>query len=525
MYIEPNTVIRLLKNCPLDNTYDHTIYFDNSEKQYTYFAGLTKYTLSRQTYQRVNQSRMRVQYKADDLYDCNYLMFQNTSFGNKWFYAFIKSVEYVNNITSEIVYEIDVMQTWAFDYHLGQCLVDREHSGTDNIGDNLVPENLERGEPICTEQSVIFELIKLNAVLAATFKDDGSRYYGGMWGGVFTGLHYKAFPNTLSGTGAMVDYMQTIGDEKTQDGVISIFAMPENLVPDENSEAAKTFNVTKPKITTMLRADGTEVKNKKLLTYPYNYLYVTNQQGNSAAFRYEYFDTHSDECVFNVTGDISPVPGVILTPENYNGADINYAEQMTLGGYPQLCWSIDTFRAWIAQNGSSSYVNALSSAFGGVTRVAATQAALQSAGTAGATAAAGISATAAPIALGLMAAGVVAQVYEHSITPNQAKGSLGGQTLLACNRLNFLFQHMQIRPEFASIIDDYFTMFGYASHIVKIPNRNVRPHWTYTKTVGCVVHGSVPCDDMNKICRIYDNGITFWKNGDEIGNYSLDNSV
>ena len=59
MYIEPNTVIRLLKNCPLDNTYDHTIYFDDTEKQYAYFAGLTKYALSRQTYQRVNQSRMR----------------------------------------------------------------------------------------------------------------------------------------------------------------------------------------------------------------------------------------------------------------------------------------------------------------------------------------------------------------------------------------------------------------------------------------------------------------------------------
>ena len=145
MYIEPNTIIRLLKNCPLDNTYDHTIYFDDSEKQYAYFAGLTKYALSRQTYQRVNQSRMRVQYKADDLYDCNYLMFQNTSFGNKWFYAFIKSVEYVNNITSEIVYEIDVMQTWAFDYQLGQCFVDREHSATDVFGENTIPESLEHG--------------------------------------------------------------------------------------------------------------------------------------------------------------------------------------------------------------------------------------------------------------------------------------------------------------------------------------------------------------------------------------------
>ena len=145
MYIEPNTIIKILKNCPLDTTYDHTIFFDTQENQTAYFNGLVKYTLNNQTYQRVNKNRMRVQYKADDLYDCNYIMFQNTSYGNKWFYAFIKSVEYINNITSEIEYEIDVMQTWFFDYTLGQCFVEREHSATDNIGDNLVPENLEQG--------------------------------------------------------------------------------------------------------------------------------------------------------------------------------------------------------------------------------------------------------------------------------------------------------------------------------------------------------------------------------------------
>lgn len=55
---------------------------------------------------------MRVEKKAEDLYDCNYLAFQNTSFGSKWFYAFITSVEYVNNITSEITFEIDVLQTY-----------------------------------------------------------------------------------------------------------------------------------------------------------------------------------------------------------------------------------------------------------------------------------------------------------------------------------------------------------------------------------------------------------------------------
>lgn len=75
------------------------------------------------------------------------------------------------------------------------------------------------------------------------------------------------------------------------------------------------------------------------------------------------------------------------------------------------------------------------------------------------------------------------------------------------------------------MIDDYFTMFGYAIKRVKVPNRNSRPHWNYVKTIGCTLTGSIPSDDMKKICNIYNNGITFWKNGSEIGHYELDNTV
>ena len=41
MYIEPNTNIKLLHNVPLDNTYEHTILFSNSNDQANYFASLT----------------------------------------------------------------------------------------------------------------------------------------------------------------------------------------------------------------------------------------------------------------------------------------------------------------------------------------------------------------------------------------------------------------------------------------------------------------------------------------------------
>ena len=85
MYIEPNTNIKIYKDVPLDNTYNHTIYFSSLSNQNAYFhgnSGILKYNLTSQSYQRVVKGSMRIAIKADNLYDCNYLAFQNASFSN-----------------------------------------------------------------------------------------------------------------------------------------------------------------------------------------------------------------------------------------------------------------------------------------------------------------------------------------------------------------------------------------------------------------------------------------------------------
>lgn len=521
MYIEPNTTIRILKDCPLDTTYDHTVYFATKAQQTTYFSSLTKYTLNNQTYQRVNRNTMRVQYKADDLYDCNYIMFQNTNFGNKWFYAFIKSVNYVNNITCQIEYEIDVMQTWFFDYTLGQCFVEREHSATDVAGDNTVPENLELGDYVSEDFDSTGVLGEKSIVVAATFDASYEDVGGTIYSGVYSGLYFNVFPNTPDGASACTKFLRDAG-AKT-DGIVSVFLMPTKMVSGLG-ETAKGYTVEKQQFTNLKRAGGTSIKNNKLLTYPYNFMYVTNLQGTHAEFPYEYFT--GETCEFWVTGDMSPNPGVILAPKNYKGVPTNYDEKMVLTGFPQLSFNVDSFKAWLAQSANGLSINAIGA--GLASQVAlnvagkATTTELATLGSVGAATGAGI-ASIAPFAGAVAVAGLLAPVWRHFFMPDQARGGLGNQTMAAIGLLDFAFMHKHIKPEFVTIIDDYFNMYGYATHKIKTPNRIARPHWTYTKTVGCVAHGSVPCDDMNKICRIYDNGITFWKNGNEVGNYSLDN--
>ena len=75
MYITPNTTVKLFKNCPLDKSYENTIYFASVSAQTTYFSSLTGYTFNNQSYQRVNKGKIRVAMNAEPLYNCNYMAF------------------------------------------------------------------------------------------------------------------------------------------------------------------------------------------------------------------------------------------------------------------------------------------------------------------------------------------------------------------------------------------------------------------------------------------------------------------
>lgn len=534
MYIEPNTSIYILKGVPLDPTYDHTIYWYDINAQVNYFYSKVKYTFARQTYQRVNRGYMRIQRKAEDLYDCNYLMFQNTAFGNKWFFAFITEINYVNNEVSEVKYQIDVMQTYHFDYSLGQCFVEREHSETDVAGDNLVPENLDCGNYITDSYYRTGYLEDNSIVIAAPFFKDTDNIYkpsfGGKYAGLFGGLHYTVFNEdtidpTIPGNtpeAEAVKFIQDAGEYQTQ--IVSMFYYPTDMLPDPNSVGGVSAPVNKEVTIPKKQSgsiDGYTPKNNKLYTYPYNFLVVSNLQGNAAEYAYEFFynpanGSQATNCKFYLTGDYCPNPTFWLYPQQYKNKRTEplyqnwaaYEDGISMGGWGQLPWTSDSYKAWLAQNGSSLMVNALSSA-----------ASPLMGGTVGASSA------------GVTIISSLANIEAaHSRMPPQAHGSFSPMSQLAVGVLDFWFIPKHITREYARIIDEYFTKYGYACHRVKEPNRNSRPQFNYVLTVDCLIealdttgHG-LPADDEATICGIYNKGITFWKNPANIGDYTVNNA-
>ena len=174
-----------LLSVPLENDYKHTLYFSDESSQSNYF--LSKAVKSYDTFSYLRKDNIiQVPDHYDEIYNVNYVMYQNRRYNNKWFYAFVDSVEYINNNTVGVHYHIDVMQTWHFEYAFNQCMIERQHTESDVVGRNTIPENFELGEYEFDHSS---EFDYSPCAIVVTAGDYGGNYADGV---VVPGLSAKA---------------------------------------------------------------------------------------------------------------------------------------------------------------------------------------------------------------------------------------------------------------------------------------------------------------------------------------------
>ena len=629
-WVSPNSVVKILKNVPLDDRYENTVFWATANAQSTTLATYAKYTFNTApatlTYQRQNKNSIRINKKADDLYDCNYMMFQNTSYGSKWFYAFIKEVNYINDNVSEVVYSIDDLQTWNFDYVLEKCFVEREHADSDGIGDNLIPENLPTGE-ICYagKDDIIYwnyqtsggsisgttnnDDLKPCIVIVCPFDFVGDNKKGSIAGGLYTGLNYiilysdpSSETNDLTLEEKLTIFFEQARVQARAEEIVTMFYYFKGFAQGTSGQTSYTIGESGGSITVKVgnpnngyrqistqfnkdfrgfkndysKTDGVEPyyvpKNNKLFTAPYNYISVTDWNGNSIDYGYEYFNS-ATQCSFMLQGTVSTLPCIAITPVGYLGSsthtdsthvalDPNYDYTFWYKDFPKVPWNTDGFIAWLAQTGvalaGSAVGTAMQLGVGGIQAFALNEAngvynsmidtgvksrilshsfkSTQAQQTYNNTLSSMAKNMYAPTDYGALdmqqlpnyqgaIRGILASGAVAALKGTRVQGQSSPSASWGINNIRVSAVHKKIRKEYAQIIDDYFTMFGYQTNKVKIPNRNVRTNFTYTKTVGCAVYGSLPEDAASNIAKIYDNGIRFWKDITKVGDYSVTNSV
>lgn len=497
MYIYPNTDIRILSGVPLNNDYDNVMYFGTLTQQTNYFLGKTKYTLSNQSYQRKERGWLKVNVPQNNLWDCSYLMYRNTSFGTKWFYAFILSVEYVNNETSLINFEIDVMQTWFFDYTLEPCFVEREHSETDELFENTVEEHIDMGIEYNAQIRRKYDLTP-NAVVAIELTD---RYNvpitPTVQGNIISGLGYVTCrSNEYS---QFINHIKEFITAGLQDNILAIFQVPDFMT--RQSPLATVIDdyydeIYTPFTPNFVNIDGYIPKNKKLFCYPYNYMEVSDLRGGKRELKWEFWNAnHVGE--MHIRGCIFGKPTIMTFPDYYRDISNDVENSICFDDFPTVSWVGDAYQVWLAQH-TPDFVGKL---------IANTL-------TAPLNPADSIS------QIGGNIVNIITESLRMRRMPQTPHGSQNTEVISTqSNSLGFYYTQYTVRNEYARIIDEYFSRFGYACHRTKIPNRNARQNWTYTKTVGCEINASIPVDDAVKIKQIYDHGVTFWNNPNNIGNF------
>lgn len=365
MYIVPNTTIYLLKNIPLNKSYEHTVYYPDKDTQAQAFMKYKKYTLTDYSYQRSQLGTIRVALKYEQLIDCNYLMFKNTNFENKWFYAFITGIGYVSNDVTDVYYDLDVMQTWCYDYEFMPTFVDRQHSKDDVLYANTQPEGLELGADYNRQVKLTFETCSKGNdqeyLILATTSPEGNHPRAGVADGVIFSLyHYQGKAQDV------LSRLNTFINNGLESNIVAIYTCPDHLALTKNYTRGNTM--------------GSEYtpRNKKLLCYPFSFITVTNHLGEEMELHYENFRARDNKLpdkdynyYFSCFTRILPVPQSNLTPDNYlkwYGTDTGGSlifEKISYNVYPIGAFSGDTFKVWLAQNKNtySASLNAIGNTY------------------------------------------------------------------------------------------------------------------------------------------------------------------
>lgn len=597
MYIEPNSTLQLYKNMVLNKDYSNTLWFSSLSAQNTFFGAQNRiaYEITKMSYQRKSRGVLKIELNIGQIYDVNYMRFKNdmfdTPYSTKWFYAFVDSVEYVSNTACYVNFTIDVIQTYMFDWTLNECLIERQHSVTDVAGDNLEIEGLELGDYINYESPDTTFVFKnddgnypagsVNKCAIVNYSVIVAIAYGTPWtpippytlftdsdvitSGLPTGISYLVFD--YDHFEEFIGQIYQMG--QYTDSIVSITVMPSDYVPsatiledDETGDEYVIYGNSKPSCVTHsvnipTALDGYTPMNKKLLTYPYCYMEVYNDQNETLELRYELSEI-TNQIDFAAYGIMGSTPEIVLTVNNYDKGEFlrqipNPKYILSVSGFPQVSYSNDAYKAWFAMNYDQRELtrDIAGQELDIATRMNALQK-YQNLGNATIGTLSGIG----NAAIGGLVTGNPTQLFNgvtnaassafngyvnnQKLNINQESNELdnyktiqglnadesrarklpntphAGSTSssVAIGIKGFFIQKKNIRAIFAEKVDKYFNMFGYAMNKVGVPNIHARSRYTYIKTNSSNITGNIPADDKEVLNTIFNRGIRFWDSSD-----------
>lgn len=114
-----------------------------------------------------------------------------------------------------------------------------------------------------------------------------------------------------------------------------------------------------------------------------------------------------------------------------------------------------------------------------------------------------------------------ARIHDAQATADSiVTGSNDLMRQIALDLNTFVLYVYRPTDEYKQKLEKIWNMRGYATNTVDYPNLRSKTSWNYIQTVKCNIKGTgIDPSDLEKIKRVFDNGITLWHNKN-VGDYS-----
>ena len=569
-YIAPNSTVWLYKGVPLDPNYENTYWFSDKATQKAQFDNsYLAYTFTAQSYCRATGNAIRIQRNPDDLINCNYMAFRNTSFGNKIFYAFIDEVAYINNSTAEVRFTIDVLQTYFRDVIFMPSYIEREHSATDEIGDNIMPEpSITTGTILYQDEQVVPSTINFanDTVSAITIVVCDRDFKLCAEGSLLKQIYYRVWDiKGVTTVGVPYAFVMAGGRGKKanekleayiQNGgkILSVYCIPPQSITMFRFDTTGSDydflgeyqggnpNLIVPfmdKPTKDKQLNGYIPKNKKLYTYPFCFLRAVTGSGDSKDFQFEFFS--GDRAEFQVIASaMTDEQTETLAPIRYSGVN-NTTKSSAMFGlkyseYPSPTLSTNEYSQLRGQERLGYVINGLrnylSYSLSGNTTQPVSSKSSQQMTPAQQIYGSDMGKVSTALGIGGRATGaLLSQVASkedmknNTVTINGKGGS--AWTSILYEVPHFILYTCTMNRAALATYDSYFTRFGYTINRVKFPyfiEGKGRKTFNYIKTNGASIAAKdAPADAVEKMKQIFDSGTTVWLQLGNVGNFGLSN--
>lgn len=530
-----NTTVQLLHDVPLSPRMPHRIRFASASARESYFAGKVYNSQTEIQLQRV-EGIYRLPVALDDaIAACNYMRWQNKT--GQWYYAFITSMEYMNSNLTRVEFEVDAWTTFQFDLTWGDCFIERECVSIDNIGTHTLPEDISLGT---LQYSQFPDTIPIQAngnvsLAPAIFIDNAYRLpeIAGeysfnrvtnnlpqslvVWSGTRGGT-YNTWQTQLN------QYLEGMAGIGKLEGIVSATFLPTfvfenadpNVVASEGTASplyGYYFDFSDAGMVSTSYTQPIDVKwnsptynNNKMYTFPFNYYFLTNNNGDRIDLQPEYMaldtsgtlDYSKRQLSLTFRCDITPTPTLTAIPTDYQGGGLS-THATTLQNFPIMATTGNAYANWVGGHAASLSTGLIMGGLGiGVSM--ATQ---------------NLSGISQSTNSMIDTAVTMADKSRMPDTVLSMPGNIGNY---AAQKFGFSIVKCQVKGEYGAMIDNYFSMYGYKVNRMGTPEFGTRQYWNFYKIPSCVVYGDIPGDYLEQIRDLFINGVTLWNTAD-VGNY------